>query len=86
MNVESEVWSSDESEPSEVDPNDLPVGLLNNIEWDEETDYLPNQRIFYNNFHPSVKDFDGESNIREDVPLIDVEPLDFFKLFFTFLC
>ncbi|XP_032688641.1 piggyBac transposable element-derived protein 4-like [Odontomachus brunneus] len=53
------------------------------MEVDEETDYLSNAKIFYdNNFYPSVKDFDGESSIREDIPLTGFKPLHYFELLF----
>lgn len=76
---EPDVWSSGEFESTDKDSHNVP----NNIEWDEETDYSTDQKIFYNShFYPSIKDFESKCNIRESVLLTSIESSDLFELIF----
>ena len=75
--AENEAWSSGESE--------LKTEVLGNEdigEIDSEDSYYNETQLFEDaHFHPSIKDFEGSSEINSNISFSGNRPIDYFNFF-----
>ncbi|KAL1487691.1 hypothetical protein ABEB36_005648 [Hypothenemus hampei] len=69
--------SSGESEPEEVED----LESEENIDFDIENVYEGREIFEDSNFHPSIKNFEGNSEINPDISITGNRPIDYFNYF-----
>jgi len=75
--AENEVWSSGESEPEVRDSENEEIG---NIDLGDD-DYDGSQIFEDAYFYPSIKDFEGSSEINPNISISGNSPIDYFNYF-----
>ena len=76
--AENEAWSSGESEPENEVLENKDIGEI-----DSEVFYNNATQLFENtHFCPSIKDFEGSSEINPNISFSGNRPIDYFNYFF----
>jgi len=78
-------WSSGESEPDELLVKDSsgasePADPLESINYEDEN---ISDLSFDSKYHPSIKDFIGQSSICDNISILEKTPLHYFDFFFN---
>lgn len=76
--ADDEAWTSGESEPEERDPDDEETYGIDL----EDVEYVKDQIYEDSWFFPSIKDFNGTSEINQNINVAGNTPIDFFNYFF----
>lgn len=74
----TESWSSGESEPEIQDSENVEIDYVDL----EDCDYNGTQIFEDPHFYPSIKDFEGSSEINVDISISENNPIDYLKYFF----
>ncbi|XP_020294562.1 piggyBac transposable element-derived protein 2-like [Pseudomyrmex gracilis] len=79
--ADDEAWTSGESEPEERDSDDEETYDID-FEDLENVEYVEDQIYEDSWFFPSIKDFNGTSEINQNINVAGNTPIDFFNYFF----
>ncbi|XP_020297526.1 piggyBac transposable element-derived protein 2-like [Pseudomyrmex gracilis] len=79
--ADDKAWTSGESKPEKRDPDDEETYGID-LEDLEDVEYVEDQIYEDSWFFPSIKDFNGTSEINQNINVLGNTPIDFFNYFF----